>query len=76
MKMKRYQGNIELNMDSKAELGAAIPHMHQVYDFVRNEKTWMYVVKCMLDIRSYAWASNALTSDNLIHIKNLKLSNK
>lgn len=39
MKKKRYQGNIDLNIDSKAQLGAAIPHIHQVSDFVRNEKT-------------------------------------
>jgi hypothetical protein len=39
MKMKSHQGNIELNMDSKAQWGAAIPHVHKVYDFVRNEKT-------------------------------------
>jgi hypothetical protein len=63
-------------MDSKAQWGAAIPHVHKVYDFVRNEKTWMYVIKCMLELRSYACESNTLTLDNLILIQNLKLSNK
>jgi hypothetical protein len=37
MKMKSHQGNIELNIDTKGQWGAAIPHIHKVHDFVRNE---------------------------------------